>query len=98
MQEIIITNKDVIFDELLVNLRKLQDGEEIEEPYLKEPTEDFNIEELNYEKLPEDCYFVMGDNREDSLDSREIGLVKEKEILGKVDLRIWPIFKIRNEK
>ena len=60
----------------------------------------FNIYilDLGYEVIPKDMYLVLGDNREDSLDSREIGLVKEKEILGKVDLRIWPIFRIRNEK
>ena len=61
-------------------------------------TENFSLTDLGYEVIPEDMYLVLGDNREDSLDSREIGLVKEKEILGKVNLRIWPIFKIRYVK
>lgn len=72
----------------------------IEEEYLDKDTvtENFSLMNLGYEVIPKDMYLVLGDNREDSLDSREIGLVKEKEILGKVDLRIWPIFRIRNEK
>lgn len=72
----------------------------IEEEYLDKDTvtENFSLMDLGYEVIPKDMYLVLGDNREDSLDSREIGLIKEKEILGKVDLRIWPIFRIRNEK
>ena len=84
-------NKDNV---LYINDKK------IEEEYLDKDTvtENFSLMDLGYEVIPKDMYLVLGDNREDSLDSREIGLVKEKEILGKVDLRIWPIFRIRNEK
>ena len=69
-------------------------GEEIEEEYLTESikTENFSLASLGYEKIPEDMYLVLGDNREDSLDSREIGLISKKDILGKVSLKIWPIF------
>ena len=56
-------------------------------------TEDFSLTTLGYEKIPKDMYLVLGDNRENSLDSREIGLVKRKDILGKIKLRIWPINK-----
>ena len=69
-------------------------GEKIEEEYLTESikTENFSLASLGYEKIPEDMYLVLGDNREDSLDSREIGLISKKDILGKVSLKIWPIF------
>lgn len=44
-------------------------------------------------------YFVLGDNREVSLDSREssIGLVKENEILGEVIIKMFPFERIGDE-
>ena len=70
-------------------------GKKIEEYFLDKETntEDFSLTTLGYEKIPKDMYLVLGDNRENSLDSREIGLVKRKDILGKINLRIWPINK-----
>lgn len=45
--------------------------------------------------LGEDEYFVMGDNRNDSLDSRydEVGSIEKDEIKGKAIFRIWPLKK-----
>ncbi len=54
-------------------------------------TPDFNITTLGHETIPEDMYFVIGDNRTNSLDSREIGLISKDEILGKTTMKIWPI-------
>ncbi len=41
----------------------------------------------------EDEYFVLGDNREDSIDSRIIGCVNKKDILGKTNFVIFPFNK-----
>ncbi|MCI9281551.1 MAG: signal peptidase I, partial [Bacilli bacterium] len=44
---------------------------------------------------PEDMYLVLGDNREISLDSRKIGLIKKSDINGKISFRFWPLNKMK---
>lgn len=70
------------------------DGALLEEPYINEPTYLNYAEGLHYPlTVPEGCVFLMGDNRNDSADSRyaPIGCVNTQYILGKVILRIWPL-------
>lgn len=43
------------------------------------------------EVIPEGYYFVMGDHRNNSSDSRHWGFVPKKYIIGKVQLRWWPV-------
>ncbi len=42
-------------------------------------------------RVPADNYFVMGDNRTDSCDSRYWGPINRSLIVGKVELRVWPL-------
>ena len=73
-------------------------GEKFKEPFIdadKFPTKDFKLEDLGYDKIPEGMYLVLGDNRVNSKDSRDFGLIKKKQIKGKAWLRIWPANKIK---
>ena len=56
-------------------------------------TADFTLKELhNLDKIPKGYYFVMGDNRGNSLDSRsyKVGLIKESDIVGTTKIRLFP--------
>ena len=57
----------------------------------------FTLEDLyNIDRIPKGYYFVMGDNRNNSSDSRDyrIGLIKEDEIVGTTRIRLFPFNKI----
>ena len=59
-------------------------------------TEDFTLKSIcNCDKIPEDKYLVLGDNRQVSSDSRIIGLIDKKDIQGTTQISIWPIKKIK---
>ena len=67
------------------------DGEELTEDYLKE---DWVVATGPYTfEVPEDCYFVMGDNRNNSLDARywTNTYVARDKILGQAKFRYWPL-------
>ena len=61
----------------------------LSEPYILEaaylqPQRDLALE------IPPSACFVMGDARDDSLDSRKLGPIKNTDILGVVRFRFWP--------
>lgn len=45
--------------------------------------------------IPEDSYWVMGDNRGNSKDSRSFGFIPKSHIVGRVFLRIWPVTRVK---
>lgn len=59
-------------------------GEACDESYIKEDTFLFP-EEYNNLTVPENCVFIMGDNRNNSYDSRDYGPVQIAQIVGKVE-------------
>lgn len=74
------------------------DGFYTSEDFEHKDTTDFKLETLGYLKIPGNKYFVVGDNRTDSIDSRMVGLISKENILGSVDLRIFPLNKIGKVK
>lgn len=71
--------------------------EEIKEDFNHADTLDFSVnKDLGYEIIPDDYYFVVGDNRINSIDSRMIGLVSEKQILGKTKFVVYPFNRFGN--
>ena len=55
------------------------------------PSEFRSHDDWGPQVIPEGYYFVMGDHRNNSSDSRHWGYVPKKYIIGKVQLRWWPI-------
>lgn len=82
-------------DKLFIN------GKEYVEPYLGyvetqipggKITGDFTLKEITgKDKVPEGMLFVLGDNRLGSWDSRHFGFIPIEQVVGKVNLRYWPL-------
>ena len=67
-------------------------GEALDEPYITEKALGECDVEFPYQ-VPENTYFMMGDHRETSIDSRSsvIGCIPTDQILGKILCRFWPL-------
>lgn len=62
------------------------DGKQIPEIFIRVNTADFKLEE----KIKNDNYFLVGDNRNNSTDSRAFGSINKKDIVGKTSLIVFP--------
>ena len=67
-------------------------GKKIKENYGSQETEDFKV------KVKKDSYYVLGDNRTNSLDSRHFGAFKKNRIIGKTSLIIFPFNRFGEKK
>jgi signal peptidase I len=86
-----LPNETVIIKENEVTIinQENRDGFKLNEPYVK----NLAYDDITYE-LGENEYFVLGDNRSASSDSRSWGAVPKKLLIGKAFLRLYPINKI----
>ena len=67
-------------------------GKYVKEDFKHKKTNDFSA------IIDEENYFVMGDNRTNSTDSRSFGTVSQDQILGKTSLTIFPFSRFGNKK
>lgn len=104
--DIVVVNKSVEGDNLIKRVIGLPgetiryknnklyiNGEIIEDTFAYGDTGNFR--EIT---LGEDEYFLMGDNREISLDSRTLGIIKKSEIEGTVGIILFPFNKLGSVK
>ena len=101
VKRIIATEGDTLYIDFELGEVYLN-GELLDEPYILEPTHRYDsyitslIEQGNYSKdnpivIEEGKVFVMGDNRNNSEDSRALGQIPVEDIMGHACFRFWPL-------
>ena len=71
-----------------------RNGEKLDEPYIRTSVTSPQEEEYSDVVVPEGTVYLMGDNRDSSLDSRTFGCVPLDRVNGCVLCRVWPLNKI----
>jgi signal peptidase I len=87
----------------VANCKVYVDGKELSQPYLPDGWQNISSEYCTVwpsgylsdpYKVPRGCYFVMGDNRQDSDDSRYWGPLPSNYIVGRAVAVVWPLSRL----
>ena len=71
-----------------------RNGEELQEEYVRPGNETKpQVDKYSLVTVAPGTLYVMGDNREQSKDSRTFGCIPEERVNGKVTIRVWPLTK-----
>ena len=91
VKRVIATEGDTLFFDS-VRYELLVNGKAVEEPYINETMQSGGAILSEPVIVPEGCVFVMGDNRNNSRDSRDplVGMVDTRYILGRLVIRVFP--------
>lgn len=106
IKRVIATEGDTVYIDFSTGDVFVND-ELIDEPYINEPTHligsyiNYLLKSDNYSKekpikIEEGYFWAMGDNRNASKDSRELGPVPVDEIIGHATFRFWPLNNMGN--
>ncbi len=77
----------IVNGEVVIINKKFKEGYSLDEPYISPENKSYKNLELT---LKDDEYFVMGDNRAGSYDSRVWGPLKKDDIVGRAFVRLYP--------
>jgi len=85
---------EIVKDKVIIYNQNFPNGKVLNEDYVSKETKQRQIQ-INYyfpkTKIPDGYYFLMGDNRNKSLDSREKGPFPNYSILGEEVYKYWPV-------
>jgi len=77
-------------------------GQLLDEPYIREAVEQarqrgtfYNVRNFPETTVDEGTVFVLGDNRSNSQDSRDIGMIEFNRIVGRADIIFWPLSRLQ---
>ena len=85
-----LPGEHIVIDNGKISIYKDGKGIDLKEPYISHLKSSGHFETT----LNENQYFVMGDNRNFSFDSRSWGSLNRSEIIGLARLRLWPMNKV----